>query len=388
MAFSCGKPFIWLCGSTFMPSLSEIDVLFISPFRGATGGIASWTQRLMKQGLPDSYKIHIVDTGIYNKKRIHNMSSWTGEGRRTFRIMASTLWYYAAIRPSIVHINYSVDANHKLGMLRDLACAVLGRLWGITVVGHYRGDVSGIERDRVKGIYRWLVRALVRASDLNIALNRDSLACMAALQRSEQRAPVSLPNFIQDSVFHHHVVRPADLSGCIRVLYAGRITAVKGCREILAVAQQLPEVDFILLGPVKSDMEPYLCTPPANVVLGGDVAPDAVLQQMSSSDLFLFPTFHAEGFPNAVLEAMAVGLPVVATRVGAIPEMIDDGMGGLLIDSHAELEIVSALRILISDPEMRSRMGLFNRQKCQAEYSYSVVIERLVSLYRKILYDA
>lgn len=371
-----------------MPSLSEIDVLFVSPFRGSTGGIASWMQRLVEQGLSDNYKIHVVDISVYNKKRIHNMSSWAGEGRRTFHIMASILWHYATIRPSIIHINSSVDPNHKLGMVRDLICAVLGRLWGITVVGHYRGDVSGIERDRVKGIYRWLVRALVRASDLNIALNRDSLACIVALQRSEQRAPVSLPNFIQDSVFHHHVVRPADLSGRIRVMYAGRITAVKGCCEILAVARQLPEVDFILLGPVKSDMEPYLHTLPANVILGGDVAPDAVLQQMSSSDLFLFPTIHSEGFPNAVLEAMAVGLPVVATRMGAIPEMIDDGMGGLLIDSNDEREIVSALRILISDPEMRSRMGLFNRQKSQAEYSYSVVIERLVSFYRKILYDA
>lgn len=365
---------------------SKIDILFISPLHGATGGITSWMQKLVEQGLPDGYKMHIVDTGIYNKKRIVNLSLWVGEGRRTLRIMGSVLWHYATIRPSIVHINYSMDPNHKLGMLRDLICAALARLWNIKVVGHHRGDISRIASNRRNGIGWWLMRALIGVSELNIALNRNSLACMVALQRSEQRTPVLLPNFIQDSVFHHHVARAAGSSGRIRVLYAGRITATKGCREILAIARQLPETDFILLGPVKSDMEPYLCTLPANVALGGNVAPGVVLQLMSSSDLFLFPSYF-EGFPNAVVEAMAMGLPIVATRVGAIPEIVEEGAGGLLIDNPDEHEILSALRILISDSEMRLRMGLFNRQKSWAEYSSSVVMDKLVSLYQQILYD-
>lgn len=366
---------------------SKIDILFVSPLHGATGGITSWMQKLVEQGLPGGYKMHVVDTGIYNKKRIGNLSLWVGEGRRTLRIMGSILWHYAILRPSIVHINYSMDPNHKLGMLRDLVCAALAHLWNIKVVGHYRGDISRIAGSRRNGIGWWLMCALIRVSELNIALNRDSLSCMVALQRSEQHAPVSLPNFIQDSVFHHHVIRAAGLSGRIRVLYAGRITAAKGCREILAAARQMPEADFILLGSVKSDMEPYLRLPPANVALGGNVAPGVVLQQMNSSDLFLFPSYF-EGFPNAVIEAMAMGLPVVATRVGAIPEIVEDGAGGLLIDNPDEHEIVSALRLLISDPEMRLRMGLFNRRKSRTEYSYSVVIGKLVSFYQKILYDA
>ena len=368
-----------------MPPPSEIDVLFVSPLHGATGGIISWTQKIVEQGLQEGCRIFIVDTGIHDKRRAPDLSSWIGEGRRTLRIMTSILWHYAYIRPSIVHINISI--THKAGMLRNLICAILARLWGIPVVGHYRGDISRIAGGYRSGIRWWLLQMLVKTSKLNIALNRNSLACLIDLQRSEQLAPVLLPNFIPDSVFRHHIAHSAGSSGRIKVLYAGWITIIKGCREILAAARQLPEVDFVLLGPVKSDMELYLRALPANVILGGDVAPDAVLQQMSSCDLFLFPSSHSEGFPNAVLEAMAVGLPVVATRVGAVPEMIEEGMGGLLIDSPDEREIVSALRILLSNPGMRFRMGQFNRCKSQAEYSYSVIIEKLVSLYRKILYD-
>ena len=185
--------------------------------------------------------------------------------------------------------------------------------------------------------------------------------------------------------FRRCAARTVTQSERIKVLYAGLINIVKGCREILTVARQLSEVEFILLGPVKADMEPHLQSLPANVTLGGEVTSDIVLQQMSASDLFLFPTSHAEGFPNAVMEAMAVGLPVVATRVGAIPEMIEDGKGGLLVSGPYTDEIVSTLRILIADPEMRLQMGEFNRRKAQTEYAYSVVVDRLVCLYQQVL---
>lgn len=365
--------------------MKTINVLFISPLSGFNGGIKSWTQRLMEHGLPNEYKIHIIDTGIYSKSRSRNMKTWKGEVGRTLRIMFSTLWHYTIICPQITHINYSVDINHKLGMFRDLICAILARLCCIKVVGHYRGDISittGLYENR---FYLWLLRSLIRVSNINIALNQNSLARMVDFQRSKQRAPVFLPNFIQDSVFRHSVDLTAKLPARVKILYVGRITSVKGCREFITAAQHFPEGDFKLLGPVKADMEPYLEALPDNVILGGDVDHDVVLREMISSDLFLFPTFHAEGFPNAVMEAMAMGLPVISTRAGAIPEMIDDGMGGLLIDDRDVDAIVSALRNLISEPDKLSRMGLYNRRKCQAEYSYSVVIDKLASIYQQIL---
>ena len=70
-----------------MTSPSETKVLFISPLDGATGGIASWTQRIVDQGLPDGYRVYIVDTGIRNKARTQLASLWA-EWVRTGRIMA------------------------------------------------------------------------------------------------------------------------------------------------------------------------------------------------------------------------------------------------------------------------------------------------------------
>ncbi len=367
-----------------MTSPSETNVLLISPLHAAmSGGILSWTQRIVDQGLPDGYRMHVVDTGVRNKARARMAALWAGEGRRTVRIIASLLWQLTLVRPHIAHLNCSLSPR---GIFRDLVCALLARLWGVPVVGHYHGNIPEFAGGRRNGISWWALRRLVRIAALNIALNQDSLACLVDLQHGEQRAPTLLPNFIQDSVFCRRPVRTLASSVRTKVLYVGWITTVKGCREILAVARQLSEADFILLGPVQADMEPHLHTLPSNVTLGGEVAPDVVLQQMKASDLFLFPS-HAEGFPNAVLESMAVGLPVVATRVGAIPEMIEEGKGGLLISSPDTPELISALQILIADSEMRLQMGLFNRRKSQTEYAYSAVVARLISLYQQVLHN-
>ena len=363
-----------------MTSPSETNVLFISPLHGATGGIMSWTRRIVEQGLSDGYRVHVVDTGIRNNARTRLTSLWAGEWVRTVRIIASLLWQLTLIHPHIAHVNCSLSPR---GVCRDLVCALLVRLWGISIVVHYRGNVPTFACGRGNGISWWALRKLINLSKLNIAVNRDSLACLADLQHGEQRDPVLLPNFVEDSAFCHYAVRTVKQFDRINVIYAGWITVGKGCREILAVARQLPEFEFILLGPVMADMRPHLQSLPANVTLGGEVASDIVLQQMNASDLFLFPSY-TEGFPNAVLEAMAVGLPVVATRVGAIPEMIEDGKGGLLVSPYTD-EIVSTLRILIADPEMRLQMGEFNHRKAQTEYAYSVVVGRLVCLYQQVL---
>ena len=366
-------------------SPSETNILLISPLRAGTSGIVSWTRQVVEQGLPDGCRVHVVDSGIRNKARARREPGWPGEGRRTVRILASLLRHLVFTRLHIVHLNCSLGSRY--GILRDLVCTLLARLRGIPTVTHYHGDIPEFARGRGRRVDWWLLKGLVRTSKLNIAVNRESLAWLAELQRAAQSTPVFLPNFIRDSVFEPRAVRSRGPSGRTSILYAGLISAAKGCRTILAAARRLPEVDFVLLGPVAADMDRHLDPLPPNVVLGGEADPDGVLQHMAASDMFLFPT-RTEGFPNAVLEAMASGLPVVATRVGAIPEMIEEGKGGLLVGGGDLQELVCALGFLLVRPEVRQRMGWFNHRKCRESYAYSVVAPRLASIYRRALDEA
>jgi glycosyltransferase involved in cell wall biosynthesis len=199
--------------------------------------------------------------------------------------------------------------------------------------------------------------------------------------------PVLVPNFIDDDVFAYRAVGRQAAHERLRVLFVGWVTIMKGCREILEVAQQLPEADFALIGPIMADMQRHLQRLPVNVTLYGTLEHLEVLREMCASDVFLFPSF-TEGFPNAVLEAMSVGLPVVATRVGAIPEMIEDGKGGLLFEHTDVASLVCALRALMDDTSLRVAMGQFNREKSQAHYAYSVVTSQLTALYNLATLDA
>jgi glycosyltransferase involved in cell wall biosynthesis len=105
---------------------------------------------------------------------------------------------------------------------------------------------------------------------------------------------------------------------------------------------------------------------------------------MAASDIFVLPS-RSEGMSNSLLRAMSEGLAVIATRVGAAEEMIDDGEEGLLIPVDDARALATAMRTLVTDGALRSAMGAAARRKVEAEYSIGSVVERIEAEYRAIL---
>ena len=105
-----------------------------------------------------------------------------------------------------------------------------------------------------------------------------------------------------------------------------------------------------------------------------------VPQILKCSDLSVLPSW-AEGLPNVVLESVAVGTPVVATRVGGIPEIIEDGVSGLLVPPRDPAALGSALIRLIEDPELAARMAARAHETLCERFSFSRVLQEFQSLY-------
>jgi len=108
-----------------------------------------------------------------------------------------------------------------------------------------------------------------------------------------------------------------------------------------------------------------------------------VAEELAESDAFALIS-HYEGFPISILEAMRAGLPIVASRVGGVPEAVIDGQNGLLVDNDID-GIARALEALRTDREARRRMGESSRQSFEARFTSDAMMQKLERVYRRVL---
>ena len=121
----------------------------------------------------------------------------------------------------------------------------------------------------------------------------------------------------------------------------------------------------------------------ANVTLRGGEPPDQVSRRLAGSDVLLHPSI-AEGIPNVVLEAMACGIPVVATDVGGVSEAVTDGVEGHVVDARDPEALAHALLRLAADPALRARMGAAGRERIERDFTLDLQLERFLAMYREV----
>jgi glycosyltransferase involved in cell wall biosynthesis len=96
---------------------------------------------------------------------------------------------------------------------------------------------------------------------------------------------------------------------------------------------------------------------------------------------------RAEGMPNAVLEYMAAGRPIVSTAVGAAPQLIHDQVHGLLVPPERPDLLAAAICRLLSDPALATRMGAAARERAQTRYSREVMVSAFETFYRRLVWE-
>ncbi len=128
----------------------------------------------------------------------------------------------------------------------------------------------------------------------------------------------------------------------------------------------------------------------SHVQLHGAMAHDELVRQLDQADIFVAPSVTAangekEGIPNAVKEAMAQGMPVVATRHSGIPELVEDGVSGYLVEERDVEGLAGKIKLLLDQPRSWPDMGRAGRKHIEQEYDLPVVQERLLACYTAVL---
>jgi glycosyltransferase involved in cell wall biosynthesis len=115
----------------------------------------------------------------------------------------------------------------------------------------------------------------------------------------------------------------------------------------------------------------------------GSLDRKAVAERYRAADMFTLPS-SAEAFGNVFAEALASGLPIVGSTVGGIPELVEHGVNGLLVDPGQPQLLAQAIRYLGADLELRSEMRIRNRAKAEARLKWSQVTSRYLAIYESV----
>ncbi|QBF31974.1 glycosyltransferase family 4 protein [Thalassococcus sp. S3] len=173
------------------------------------------------------------------------------------------------------------------------------------------------------------------------------------------------------------------------LLFVGRLAAVKGAPVLLEafteVREQVPDCQLVLIGdgPDRTALEARAADMGLRdgVVFAGYKSQAEVAEALEKADVFVLPSF-AEGVPVVLMEAMAAEVPVVTTRIAGVPELVENGVTGLLVPPGPSKPLAAALIQLLAHPDLRRKMGAAGRAKVVAEFDSRVEARKLAALFR------
>jgi glycosyltransferase involved in cell wall biosynthesis len=160
----------------------------------------------------------------------------------------------------------------------------------------------------------------------------------------------------------------------------------KGHLYLLEALAGLPTGHLIIVGdgPYRPSIEQKL----AELGLAGRVTLAGQQQEVTpwlqAADLFVLPSYANEGVPQALLQAMMCGLPVLSTTVGAIAEAVDDGVTGCLVAPRDAPALRDALAALLADPDKAAAMGRAGRARAVAQFSREAMLDRMEAIFRAV----
>lgn len=164
------------------------------------------------------------------------------------------------------------------------------------------------------------------------------------------------------------------------ISFVGRVSPEKGIYQFLEAAQALPKIAFAVAGSTNAIPEIQL-NAPGNVTFKGFLQGDPLENFFRKSKVLVFPGLWFEGFPNVIAHAMAYGKPIIASRIGAIPELVDDGVTGLLFEPGHVKELAAKIKYLKDRPDICRKMGKAGLEKAKREYSKESYYGKLSAAY-------
>jgi N-acetyl-alpha-D-glucosaminyl L-malate synthase BshA len=352
------------------------------------GGMEIASYNIAKHLADNGHSIHVI-TSSYSKYHlnedkfvVHPVNMMGTKIVGPFFDQRKILPIIKKISPEIVHAQ-GISTSGISGFTAFL----IKNLLKIPYVVYGRGgDVYPFKAEKI------LVKAILNEADSIIALTE---SMKKEMQKISNKEIVVIPNGIDMNRFNDPSLNFSESLNTGEkekiVIFVGNLRPEKGLRYLIKAMKYVTKknlnIRLLLVGEGsqkenlkklanKLDIED-------KVTFSGKVSVEKIPVYLKNSDIFVLPSLH-EGFPNVLLEAMASGLPVVATNVTGINEIIEDGKNGFLVQSKNSEEIAKKILLLINNNDLRKNICDENRKKA-SKYSWQRTVQMLEYVYERTL---
>lgn len=302
-------------------------------------------------------------------------------------------------RPDVVEFA-EVEADGFADLRARRRCRVIVRCHTPTfVLRHYYTDLEAPFDTALTGA---MERYCIRHADALTAPSEDMARTIAAECKIDQARFAVIPNALDVDLFSGNADRQSrngdHASNDVSILHVGRLECVKGVVTLTAAIPQVlrsaPNVQFIFIGDDRPDGagSTWQCRLEATASASGisdrvrflgSVSQPELVDWYHRADIAVVPSTLYESFSYTCAQAMAAGLPVVASRIGGIPETIGDC--GVLVPGADVDQLAAAIGRLALDPKVRHKLGQRAKQSALERFDASVVARQMVAVYQRTL---
>lgn len=349
-------------------------VVLISHLPPPATGIGSWTKRVVETGLPDNWEIFVVNSNTINGRDPfrNTKRSFKDEYKRTKRIYDEEKKLLKENKIEVVHTCIPCT---PLGMIREMGCARIARKHKVPFILHCRCTVPNVVNNWWKKL---LLKKLLKKCKGVMVLNSKSYDFIKSLNKKIYVEII--PNFVSSS----EMMEPKDKKEVKDIYYVGGVTEEKGANIIIEAARKFPDINFHLIGNIEPQIETIEKSD--NVIFYGMKNRDFVDNALKNADIFLFLSrYWGEGFSNALVEAMAKGIPCIVTDWAANKDMIEDKGGIVLVERNVE-SLCDSISKMINEPNLLNEYSLWNINKVMTKYVDKVVLKQYTRFYEHIVH--
>lgn len=363
-----------------------MKVLLVTPYGGVPGGISRWAGHIM-----DYYNLKGKDDCMLTLVPLGRQSFININSPKLYRLKMAIKDYPRIIKNfnqklccdkhDIMHLVTSASWS----LLKDIYMIKAAKRKGLKTTIHFRfGRIPELVQ---ANNWEWkLIAKVLKLVDCAIVLDDKSLNVLKEIGYTNV---VCMPNPVSPQV--QAIVEQKKVERIPRsILFCGHVVKTKGVFELLEACSHISGIHLKMVGHVTDEMKSEIMEfshNPEWLDLVGELPYEQVIQEMMASDIMVLPTY-TEGFPNVILEGMAAGCAIIATNVGAIPQMLEEEIGkhyGIVIEPKDVKALEKSINHLLVSPNEKEAMRKRVQARVQERYSMEAVWSKMVSLWHTLV---